>query len=60
MKDLYGITQEDVDRLKEAGLIPEDIYIGEYGKSECDGSMLYWVNFNNSVEKQKAFDFLYN
>ena len=60
MKDLYGIRKEDVDRLKQSGYISDENHIGEYGKSETDGSVLYWVSFDTSEQKNKAFDFLYN
>ena len=59
MKDLYGLSEQDVLSLQSAGLVPEDALISADGKSKDTGEPVFWINFPNSEEKQKAYDFLY-
>lgn len=55
MKDLYGLKESDVGKLKKAGYIKEDTYIGKDGKSVLDNSPLYFVTFNTSFERSEAY-----
>lgn len=59
MKDFYGLRKSDVDRLKQAGYCDDRFYIGNDGISERTGEPLFFISFDTSEQKNKAYEYLY-
>lgn len=58
IKDLYFVRKEDIEILREEGLILNDSLISECMLSVVDGKMLYNIHFDTSTQRWKAYTFL--
>ena len=59
MKELYGLRDEQVEKLKEMGYISNETIICNDGYSNIDYAPLYAVMFETSEDKDKAYKELF-
>lgn len=58
MKDLYGLREKDIEKLKSCGLVRDQIICSD-GRSRLDGAPLYAVFFDTSEEKEAAYNVVF-
>lgn len=58
MKDLYGIREQDINKLNNLGLIPDGTVIQEDGKNSRR-EKVYCIFFDTSKEKKLAYNAIY-
>ncbi|MBQ8218567.1 MAG: hypothetical protein IJZ79_02355 [Bacilli bacterium] len=60
MKDLYGLTEKQINILKNLSYIDDDTIIYNDGHSIITGEPLYVVGFNTSKEQEEAYNIIFN
>lgn len=60
MKELYGLKEKDIAKLRKAGYIDNNTIVDDDKKSIIDGSPLFVVFFDNSEQRDKAYNIIFN